>query len=356
MHLNRAGEWRQWSIEDDYRAVATAVGPDWGALSGARIFITGGTGFIGGWLLECLHYAACRQGHSFEIVVLSRDSEKFRQRKPHLAGWSGLRLIAGDVTEFAIPEGAFDYVVHAATDASAALNRDAPRQMFDVILHGTRRALDLAAAKNVRRFLFLSTGAVYGQQPWDVTHVKEDWTDAPDCSNPVNAYGEAKRAAEMLCAIYAKQFGVTYTTARIFALLGPHLPLDAHFAAGNFIRDAMRGEEIVINGDGRPCRSYLYAGDLIAGLLRMLARGPAGGFYNVGSTCSVSIAELAQRIAEVVGGRYRIAGKPDQGWNAGRYAPNMQKFNDEFGAVEATGLDEAIARTALWNGWKPWQR
>lgn len=336
----------------DLDMIAAHVGADWSALDGARIFITGGTGFIGGWLLEALRHAA-QAGRGFDITMLSRDPEKFRVAKPYLADWDALTLVQGDVADFAFPDGGFDYLIHAATDASATLNRDDPRQMFETIVQGTRRALDFATAKQVRRTLFLSSGAVYGQQPFEMSHVAENWNGAPDCTVPVNAYGESKRAAEMLCAIYAKQFGVTVSTARIFAVLGPRLSLDAHFAAGNFIRDAMKGEEIVIQGDGRPCRSYLYVADLVTGLLRMLARGPAGHAYNLGSEQAVSIAELAQAVSRVMGGAYRILGKPDPGWNPGRYVPSMTKFNAQFGSVDTVRLDEAILRTALWNGWKP---
>ncbi|MCP1212476.1 NAD-dependent epimerase/dehydratase family protein [Acetobacter okinawensis] len=346
--------WQKWSIVNDFQAIDAAVGADWAALDGARIFMTGGTGFVGGWLLESLHHATQSAGRQFDVTVLSRDPAKFYRAKPHLASWKGLQLVAGNVSDFAFADGPFDYLLHAATDASAALNRDNPRQMFETILGGTRRALDFAVAKNVRRTLFLSSGAVYGQQPWNVEKIAEDWTGAPQCNAPVNAYAEGKRAAEMLCAIYGKQFGTVISTARIFAVLGPYLSLDTHFAAGNFIRDAMQGQEIIVQGDGRPCRSYLYAADLSVALLRMLARGPAGIAYNVGSEHAVSIADLAGAVARVIGGNSRILGKTDSGWNPGRYIPAMSHFNAEFGAVSTIDLDEAIARTALWNGWKPW--
>ena len=342
-------------LRRDLDAIVASVGADWGPLDGARFFVTGGTGFIGGWLLEALRHAA-NAGRKFEIVVISRDPDRFRRSKPHLAGWNALTLARGGVADFAFPEGGFDYLIHAAADASAALNRDNPRLMFETVVQGTRRALDFAVEKKVRRMLFLSSGAVYGQQPWEVSHVPETWNGAPDCNVAVNAYGESKRAAEMLCAIYAKQFGVTFTTARIFAVLGPGLSLDAHFAAGNFIRDALRGEEIIIQGDGRPCRSYLYAADLVIALLRMMARGPASQAYNLGSELAVSITELAQAVAQVIGGSYRILGQADAGWNPGRYVPAMGKFNAEFGTAYSVGLKEAIARTAIWNGWNPGQK
>jgi dTDP-glucose 4,6-dehydratase len=220
-------------LDQDLVAVDAALAPLWPRLSGAHIFMTGGTGFIGRWMLEAL----ARSGVDAEATILSRDPAGFTERAPHLA--ARFRLVAGDVLRFDPPAGDFTHVIHAATDASAALNARDPRRMFDTIVAGTRRALDLAVERAVPRFLFLSSGAVYGAQPWEMTHVAEDWHGGPDVRDPRSAYGEGKRAAEMLCAIYGRQFGLDVVNARIFALLGPLLSLDVHFAAGNFIRDAM---------------------------------------------------------------------------------------------------------------------
>jgi dTDP-glucose 4,6-dehydratase len=333
-------------FEQDMAAVNAALAPLWPRLSGARIFMTGGTGFIGRWMLEAL----ARSGVDIEITLLSRDPEGFEASAPHLA--AGLRLIAGDVTNFAAP-GGYTHVLHAATDASAALNATDPRRMFDTIVQGTRRALDLSVESNAR-FVFLSSGAVYGAQPPEVSHVAEDWRGGPDPCDPLSAYGEGKRAAEMLCAIYAKQFGLDVVNARIFALLGPLLSLDIHFAAGNFIRDAMAGKTIRVVGSGEAVRSYLYAADLTVWLWTLLIAGKPGTVVNMGSEEAVSIAELARRTATLLGGPgVEILGKPDPGWNPGRYVPSTARARAELGVTPSVGLDDAILRTARANGWKP---
>jgi dTDP-glucose 4,6-dehydratase len=224
--------------------------------------------------------------------------------------------------------------------------------MFDTIVTGTRRALDLATDRSAR-LMFLSSGAVYGVQPWELTHVGEDWRGAPDCRDPASAYGEGKRAAEMLCTIYARQFGGDAVIARIFALLGPLLSLDIHFAAGNFIRDALAGRMVRVESAGTAIRSYLYAADLTIWLWTILIRAKSGAIYNVGSEEGVSIAELAQRVANVIGAAgFEVLGKPDPGWNPGRYVPATALIRRELGVEAMVGLDEAIRRTAIWNGWK----
>jgi len=333
-------------LEQDLDAVQAALAPLWWRLSGARIFMTGGTGFIGRWMLEAL----ARADLDVEATVLSRDPAAFAAKAPHLA--RRFQLVRGDVTAFVPPGGSFTHVIHAATDASAALNANDPRRMFDTITTGTRQALDFAVERGVERFFFLSSGAVYGAQPWDVTHVDEDWMCGPDQRDPRSAYGEGKRAAEMLCAIYGKQFGLDVVNARIFALLGPLLSLDIHFAAGNFIRDAMAGRTIRVDGAGTAVRSYLYAADLTVWLWTLLISGKRGAVFNVGSEEAVSIADLARRTAALLGAPgVEILGRPDPGWNPGRYVPSTAAIRDALGLSPTTSLDEAIRRTALSNGW-----
>lgn len=345
-----------WTIERDLQIAATHLKDDLRSLDGARIFLTGGTGFIGTWILELFRYAVMTDKCKAEIVVLTRDVNRFAQKAPHLATCGEFTFIEGDVQDFRTPEGKFTHVIHGATDASADLNQNNPLAMFQTVVKGTSRVLEVARVKDVSRVLHLSSGAVYGKQPWNLTHVPEDYIGAPSCTDPLNSYAEAKRASEMLCSIYTKQFGLSVSIARIFALLGPYLSLDIHFAAGNFIRDAMRGEAVVVQGDGRPHRSYLYASDLVVWLIALLTRGDCGKAYNVGSAESISIADLARRISGILGtGAVKVLGSSDAGWNTGRYVPRTDAIEASLGVKQTVHLDEAIRRTAQWNGWKQCQ-
>ena len=299
-------------LSADLETISAALALDWPKLAGKRIFMTGGTGFIGRWMLSALADANQRFGLGAEVDVLTRDPDAFARREPGLGSAKGFRFLRGDVLSLGAAEARYDYVLHAATDASADLNDSDPLRMFDTIVEGTRRALDFALACKAERFFFFSSGAVYGAQPWDLAHVPETYLGAPDLTTHRSAYGEGKRAAEMLCTIAARQHGLDIVTARIFALLGPLLSLDIHFAAGNFIRDAMAGKTIVVEGAGRAVRSYLYAADLTVWLWAMLLRAPAGAIYNVGSEESVLIAELAERVARLLKAPgFEILGRED---------------------------------------------
>ncbi len=345
-----ASDQRALMDRDCEQAIALA-GHDLEPLRKKRLFMTGGTGFFGTWLLEALMWANRHAELDCEVCVLSRDPEKVRSRLPHLFCDSRLSLLRGDVRTFAFPDQTFDSVIHAAAEASARLNEEDPLLMVDTIVQGTRRALDFALKARVDRFLFVSSGAVYGRQPGSVSHVDEDFSGGPDILSPTNAYHEAKRLAELVAAIYAKKHGMAVSMARCFAFVGPHLPLDTHFAIGNFIRDGLLGKEIVVRGDGTPLRSYQYASDLIGWLLAILHRGRTGRAYNVGSDAAVSVAELARLIAAqfAMPPSVNVMRLPVPGATAERYVPSTSRAQSELGVANSIELVAAIRKTIAWH-------
>lgn len=315
-------------------------------LDGARLFIAGGTGFFGRWLLALLAYARTAEIAACEVVVLSRSPGDFCARHPDFAALSWLRFCEGDVGCFEFPKGRFTHVIHAATDTSVEADRN-PRRLIGSIVDGARRVLDFAALAGVRRALYVSSGAVYGAQPGDLAKIPENHPGACDPLDPRVAYAQAKRLAEHFCAL-ATRDGVETVVARAFAFVGPGLPLDGHFAVGNFIADALAGREIVVKGDGTPLRSYLYAADLAAWLLKLLVEGEGGAAYNVGSDAEISIADLARLVAKKLGAPgVAIAQPPEPQGFRSRYIPGIAKARG-LGLDAWTPLDEAIARTAAY--------
>ena len=158
--------------------------------------------------------------------------------------------------------------------------------------------------------------------------------------------------AEHLCVAYAHATQLEPTIARCFAFVGPHLPLDAHFAIGNFIRDAMGDTPIEIKGDGTPLRSYLYAADLAVWLWTMLFRAPANQAFNVGSEDAHSIASIARETASTLNPSLpvRIYGTPVPGALPSTYVPSTTKAEQMLGLRQHISLRESIRRTARWHG------
>lgn len=325
----------------------------WDNLRGARLFLTGGTGFFGIWLLETFCHANEVLDLRAQATVLSRDPQRFLQKFPHLARRECLKFIEGDVrtlqaSDFAGRE--YSHFIHAAT-ASGANPPLAPLEMFDTIVEGTRNVLEMATRCGAQRFLLTSSGAVYGQQPPELSHIDEEYSGAPDVNESRSAYGEGKRAAELLCRIFMEEQGLNYTVARGFTFVGPHLPLDAHFAIGNFLRDAMNGGPIRIMGDGTPLRSYLYAADLTIWLWTILLQGQAGRAYNVGSEEAYSILEIAQAVATCfeMSPCVIVDREAEVGVLPSRYVPSTQRAQKELEIYQIISLSDAVRRTRTWH-------
>jgi len=317
------------------------------AIAGSRVFVTGGTGFFGKWLLESFAWANEQLNLNAKMLVLSRGPDSFKAKYPHLAQIPCIEFCQGDVRDFDFPQEQFDFIIHAATEASSHMNRDNPILILDTIVEGTRRVLDFAVQCGAKRFLLTSTGAVYGQQPPDVQKVAEDYTGAPDLTKPTSAYGQAKRVAELLCSIYQNQHGLEVVIARCFAFVGPYLNLDIHYAIGNFIRDGLEDKAISVLGDGTPYRSYLYAADLTIWLWTILFKGQPSRAYNVGSDKEISIAQLAKMVSNCFPKKpqVKIAQKPVPGLVPQRYVPSVDRAKEELGLQCWIDLDEAIKRT-----------
>jgi nucleoside-diphosphate-sugar epimerase len=310
-----------------------------------RIFITGGTGFFGRWLLAGLAHANARLDLGLQLTVLARQPELFVTSNPVLGRAPLLTWLKGDVRDFTFPPGRFGHVIHAATSSLAT---DAPRVLFDTILDGTRRVADFARAAGVSNLLFVSSGAVYGAQPPALERVGEDYRGAPDSTSIDAAYGEGKRAAELALTMAARDGGFAPKIARCFAFLGPGLPLDAHFAAGNFLRDALRGDEINVASDGTATRSYLYPADLVVWLVTILAHGLPLHPYNVGSDAIVSVADLAAAIGRHAHVGYRVQKAPGTS-PPHSYVPDISRSRLELGLDVWIDLDDAIVRTLSWH-------
>lgn len=316
-------------------------------LSGERVFVTGGTGFVGAWLLELLTWANHRLDLDTRVTVLTRSPEAFAVSMPHIFHDIHVECARGDVREFAFPKGTYAATVHGAASSDNAWNLGHPSEAVDTIVSGTRRTLEFARQCGAHRFLLLSSGAVYGRQPADVAKLDEEHAGAPALVGTAEAaYGEAKRVAEVL-AFLAVGDGLEVVAARIFSCYGPFLPLSAHFAIGNFIRDALLGRPVTVRGDGSPVRAYLYGADLAVGLLACLTRGEPGRAYNIGGDQAISLGALARLIAGLAepAVTVRILGEPGL---SDRFVPDTSRSRRVLGFRPAVSLEQGIKATIAW--------
>jgi dTDP-glucose 4,6-dehydratase len=333
--------------EADLEHVFEHTASIWDSFRGARILITGGTGFFGTWLIETFSYANRKLGLDASLVILDRNPN-------HPSTISGFPVVPGDVRHFEFPKGRFSHVIHTASPVTpqgldASADFQSAFETYDVVIQGTKRVLDFAAQAGAKRVLFTSSGAIYGAQPSELPHIDESYNGAPDPLSVKTTYGESKRLAEHLCSLYHSRYGIESVITRSFSFVGPLLPLTTHFAVGNFIGDALRGAPIRVKGDGTAYRSYMYAADLAVWLWTIFARGEALRPYNVGSSRAISIGELAKMVAERSGNTYQIEKTPAPGSRPARYVPSVARSEKEFGLKQWIDLKDAIDRTVAWH-------
>lgn len=295
-------------------------------LDGGRILVTGGTGFVGSWLLELLTWGVDRMALAVKVVAVTRDPARFAAHRPHLAGHRSVELRRGDVRAAHADGEVFDFVIAGAAASAASGDARSEGDVADVQRANAalaRHHLDRSDA----RVLLLSSGAARAAA--------------------TDAYARAKRDAE---DVVTAAGGRAATVARLFAFVGPYLPLELNFAAGNFLGDALAGRPVRVRGDGSPTRTYLYPADLAAWLWTILVGGRPGTRYDVGSAEAVTVAELARRVAALADPPVGVVieGGAVASSAEDRYVPDLTAAA-RLGLLSNWTLDEALARTFHWH-------
>lgn len=313
------------------------------------LVITGASGFVGTWLTLSWVSARKKLNGRGRLLITSRNPELLLPLTNIIDSDSPITAVPSDIRNLAIPG---DFVsgnlIHAATPASAALNSSDPAQMLKIIIEGQETVLAEAIRTN-NKVLFLSSGAVYGRQPMDLGQLTENWEGGPLIGDSNSAYHEGKRVAELMGNIASEKQGLHFVTARLFAFIAPFLPLGTHFAAGNFIRDAVTSNQIEIHSGGGSIRTYLYATDLCSSLWALLSRGQPGRAYNVGSQEEVTIMELANQVAAIANPKAKVVVRGvDSPANMSRYVPSVERISKELGVSQSVTLQQAVLRTSSW--------
>ena len=321
----------------------------WSDMRDARVFITGAGGFVGSWLLETMLHANAELKLGIRATALVRDRERFARRLPHLALSSALRLRVGDVRVVDLPAHTFTHFVHCASASPPNVNAERPDEVVDIIERGTARIVEEAESGKGARFLQLSSGSVYGVQPPGLALMDETFNGVPDADDPAQRFGAAKRRAELRGEASVAR-GVGFVSARVFALVGPRLPLDGQFAIGNFLGDAIAGRAVRVTGDGTPVRSWMHAADMAAWCWTLLVRGAAGTAYNVGTEGEHTLWDAAQRVAALPSPQVSAVRErePDPAARPSRYVPSTRRGREDLGLDAWIPFDDALRRTWDW--------
>lgn len=335
-------------IDSDLELICHQASDSLKQLADSTIFISGATGFFGKWLLSAINFYNENSNLPINVIALSRNPSEFKRVYPKIS--KNHQFIAGEIESFIFPEESIDYIIHAATQASSQLNREKPSYMLHNIINGTSHIVELAKKKKVRKILHTSSGAVYGVQDPHVYRVNESYKNSPNTQDIFSAYGEGKRVSELMGAILNYETGIEFVNARCFAFCGPFLPLDSNFAVGNFIKNILNNEDIVIKSAGTSIRSYLYPTDLVVWLLRLLTHGKNLSSYNIGASDGISIKDLAVKISSYSkDSAVKILGIETNNETSSRYVPDVSSIKQELGVNESFTLDEVLEKTVRFN-------
>jgi len=346
------------SLAEDMDHVLAHTRDLWEELRGQRIFITGGTGFFGCWLLESFAWANDKLNLNASALVLSRSPEAFKKKAPHLYHHPAIKFLKGNVQDFDYQEGRFSHLIHGAVYQKPAGAKDSDLSMVNEMLTGTKRVLEFCVKARVSKALMISTGAVYGPPPSSLEKIHESFSESIAPSEPSSAYHHVRRMMELLGVLYAVEHGFEAKIARCFSFIGPYLPLNGRFAVSDFILDALSGGRITAKGDGKAVRSYLYMADLAIWLWTILFKGITCKPYNVGSELPVTIRELAEAIANESDPLLRVSVLKNNihGIAPDYYVPDTARARSGLGLRQNIPLPVAIKKTMQWyrgkNSWK----
>lgn len=327
-------------IEHDLDSVLNFDLSLWEDLRDKSIFATGCTGFIGSWIIYSFFHVNNKLQLNSKMTLLTRNKTELLKKFPFTSE-SPFSIVEGDVCNFEFPESKYQYIIHGATEVTNFQADQKRLEILDVSYLGTKRVIEFAKKKSTTKVLFLSSGAAYGLLPGPVKYFNEDQSFAPMTNGRSPEYGEAKRLGELLLF---NEPAFSSVSARIFAASGPYLPVKSKFAFSNFIESCVKNEDIVISGDGKSIRSYLYAADLALWLWLLLIRGENKNIYNVGSDEDISILDLANAMKRVLGKELKINVLGDAS-SFSRYVPSNLKMRNTFKIQKTVSLDESIRKS-----------
>jgi nucleoside-diphosphate-sugar epimerase len=352
--------------ETDLQYICGNLEDEFACLSGKRLLITGGAGFLGYYLIQAVLYWNINhsKADAIELTVYDNCLLGIPEWLRRLEGTDHLFVkmqnisnnLPGDIA-------AFHFIIHAASIASPTYYRRYPIETMDANVTGLRNLLGYSVKQQenkvpVEGFLFFSSSEIYGNPSPENIPTPETYNGNVSCTGPRACYDESKRYGETLCVNFAGQYGVPVKSARPFNNYGPGLRISDRRVIPDFAGDVLSGKDIVMLSDGSPKRTFCYVADAIVGYYKILVKGRSGSAYNIGvEGPEISMVELAEKIANLAGVLFDYKGKvvrqnsPDKKYlvdNPDRRCPDISKAKTELGYNPQIPLDEGLRRSLIW--------
>jgi len=356
----------QQILDEDLDQICADLASEFGEMSGGRLLVTGGGGFLGYYLVQSVLHWNDRHsaGEAIRVVVYDNYARGVPDWLVALGRRRDVELRRQDVIE-PLPKdmGHFDWIVHAAGIASPIYYRAQPLKCIDANINGLRNLLDYAVAERdagraVKGFLFYSSSEIYGDPAPSAIPTPETYRGNVSCTGPRACYDESKRFGETLCVVYAKHDDLPVRIARPFNNYGPGLKITDGRVIPDFARDIFAGHDIVMLSDGSPKRTFCYATDAVTGYFKVLVRGGNGEAYNIGiDKPEISMAALANLAKAAARDLFGYRGKVVLGNSAetdylvdnpNRRCPVIDKARTELGFDPKVSIEDGIYRSLIW--------
>lgn len=353
-------------VRTDLEHICDNLKDEFAHLSGQKLLITGGAGFLGYYVVQSVLEWNRDKAETRHIQVTVVDNSI-----RGVPGWlreaksrGDLALVGHDVCT-PLPKHLrdFQYVIHAASIASPTYYRLHPIECMDANVNGLRSLLEYMrcqkeTSKPVRGFLFFSSSEVYGDPPPEQIPTAETYRGNVSCTGPRACYDEAKRYGETLCVNFARQYELPIKIVRPFNNYGPGLKITDKRVVPDFARDILAGRDIIMFSDGRAMRTFCYVADAVVGYYKALVRGWKGKAYNIGvEEPEISIEELGKRMITLGRTLFGYSGQvvhqtsSEKDYlvdNPARRCPSIAKARTDLGYDPAVSLEEGLKRSMVW--------
>lgn len=353
-------------VDNDLNFICNRLEDEFSSMQGKRLFISGGAGFLGYYLIQSVrHWNRTRAGANLiRLIVCDNYIRGIPEWLTNISTDSSITILKHDITA-PLPSaaGKLDFIVHAASIASPTFYRKYPIETMDANVQGLRLLLDRcrtqqATGDPVLGFLFFSTSEIYGDPTPDQIPTPETYRGNVSCTGPRACYDESKRFGETLCVNFARQFNLPVTMARPFNNYGPGLKITDRRVIPDFARDLFAGNDLILLSDGSPTRTFCYVADAVVGYYKILVRGRSAEAYNIGNELpEISMLALAELLVKIAHAEFGYGGKVVRNEsqekeyltdNPQRRCPNIAKAREQLGFEPEVPIEEGLRRTLFW--------
>lgn len=324
-------------FKEDLKYITSACFIDWQKFDNKTVFVTGATGLIGYTLVSALLYRNLKYKSNIKIIALVRNITKAKEKfAEQLKQNLNLKFVVGDVENLPPINEEIDFIIHGANPTASNYFVENPVETIKTAVWGTNNILNLAKEKNIAGLVYLSSMEVYGAPHTDDL-IDESQGTTIDTMSVRSCYPEAKRLCEALCASYAEEYKVPTKVVRLAQTFGPGIDKNDNRVFAEFLRCAIKKQDIVLQTEGTSKRCYLYTADAVTAILTVLLNGKAGEAYNAANKNTYcSIMEMAELVAhELTNDEIKVVIKVDE--NSKRKFTPTHKLNLDVSKLEGLG-------------------